>query len=160
MSEDKTWEINNINDLDKVAETILELSKKGSEIHDHATVIALHGDLGSGKTTFTKHLAKLIGIQETITSPTFVIQKNFDVPTEYGEDADPFKKMIHIDTYRIDLQDELVKLGWEEIVSYRENLIVVEWPENITDILPENTINLHFKFIDETSRELILRQNG
>jgi tRNA threonylcarbamoyladenosine biosynthesis protein TsaE len=151
------WEIGNINDLDKVAGVVLEKAKKTTEESGEATVIALHGNLGAGKTVFTKQLAKDLGITETVTSPTFVIQKSFDIPEEKLTDTTPFKKLIHIDTYRIDLQDELTKLGWDDNLINKENLIAVEWPENIPDILPKNTINLHFTFVDETTRLIELK---
>jgi len=151
------WEIGNVNDLDKVAAMILEKIKISASDSDEAAVIALHGNLGAGNTAFTKQLAKDLGIKETITSPTFVIQKSFNIPVENLEKFTPFKKLIHIDTYRIDLQDELVKLGWDENVNNSENIIAVEWPENITDILPANTIHLYFTFVDETTRLIELK---
>lgn len=142
------WEISNINDLDQVAAVILGRAEKIAAENSGAVVIALHGDLGAGKTAFTKQLAKDLGITETITSPTFIIQKSFNITASRS----PFTKLIHIDTYRIDLQDELVKLGWNENVAESRNLISVEWPENIPDILPEHTIHLYFTFVDETTR--------
>ncbi len=145
------WKIDNLADLEKVAVAVLELAKsRGAE--ENATVLALHGNLGAGKTTFTKHLAKVLGVTENVNSPTFVIQKYFEVHADHF-----FKKLIHIDTYRIDLQDELVKLGWTENVAEKTNLIVVEWPENIPDLLPKNTIHLYFTHINETTREIEIK---
>ncbi len=138
-------------DLEKVAVAVLQVAKS-REVEGSAAVLALHGNLGAGKTTFTKHLAKVLGITENVNSPTFVIQKNFEVHTD-----DFFKKLIHIDTYRIDLQDELVRLGWAENVADRGNLIAVEWPENIPDLLPENTIHIYFTHVDETTREIEIK---
>ncbi len=138
-------------DLEKVAVAVLELAKSRG-VEGGATVLALHGNLGAGKTTFTKHLAKVLGITENVNSPTFVIQKYFEVHTD-----DFFKKLIHIDTYRIDLQDELVRLGWAENVADRGNLIAVEWPENIPDLLPENTIHIYFTHVNETTREIEIK---
>jgi tRNA threonylcarbamoyladenosine biosynthesis protein TsaE len=139
------WEINNIHDMDNVVGVAL---KKAREIEcDEGVVIALHGDLGSGKTTFTKHLAKELGIDEIINSPTYVIQKEFDI-----ENDESFKKLIHIDTYRIDLEDELRKLGWDENINDKGNIVAVEWPENIVDILPANTIHIYFNHVDENTR--------
>ena len=149
------WEIKNINDFQDVTNTILDKATEILESKNNATVVALHGDLGSGKTTFTKQLAKELGIKETITSPTFVIQKRFDIPKE--NNIYKFDKLIHIDTYRIDLQDELIKLGWNEDVAQSQNIISIEWPENVIDILPENTIHLYFEFIDETTRVVRLK---
>jgi tRNA threonylcarbamoyladenosine biosynthesis protein TsaE len=153
----KEWQISNIGDLDKISDYVLEIAQQKSLKNGQATVVALHGDLGAGKTTFTKQLAKDLGITETVTSPTFVIQKSFSVPAEFLEKTNPFKKLIHIDTYRIDLQDELIKLGWSENISLAENIIAVEWPENIPDIFPENTIHLYFKYVDEVTRSVEIK---
>lgn len=145
------WKIDNLADLEKVAVAVLELAKK-RVAEGGVTVLALHGNLGAGKTTFTKHLAKKLGVKENVNSPTFVIQKYFEVHAD-----DFFKKLIHIDTYRIDLQDELVKLGWVENVTEKTNLIAIEWPENIPDLLPTNTIHLYFTHINETTREIEIK---
>jgi tRNA threonylcarbamoyladenosine biosynthesis protein TsaE len=145
-----TWEIKNIHDLDDVVDVVLDKAHNNSG--KNAVVVALYGNLGAGKTTFTKNLAKKLNITENVTSPTFVIQKNFQI-----NDDPNFKKLIHIDTYRIDLQDELERLGWHDNINHPENLIAVEWPENIEDILPENTIRLRFEFIDETTRRVEMK---
>ncbi len=151
------WRADNLIALEKVAEYALKQPEKDSTAKKHAFVIALHGNLGAGKTTFTKSIAKLLGITATITSPTFVIQKSFDVPADHVEKFGFIKKLIHIDTYRIDLQDELVKLGWKQNVSDIGNLIVIEWPENIPDLLPAETVHVYFEFVNETTREIEIR---
>lgn len=138
--------IKNEKDLEKLAESILVLviEKK----YNHATVLALQGDLGAGKTTFTKSLARILGVTESITSPTFVIQKTFSVSNNL------FTQLIHIDSYRLDLSAELIHLGWHDLLNQKENLIVVEWPERISDILPNQYILLKFAHVDETTREV------
>ncbi len=151
------WRADNLITLEKVAEYALQESEKKSTLKKHAGVIALHGNLGAGKTTFTKSIAKLLGITATITSPTFVIQKSFEVSGDFATKYGSIKKLIHIDTYRIDLQDELVKLGWHENVADANNLIVIEWPENIPDLLPKETVHVYFEFINETTREIEIR---
>jgi tRNA threonylcarbamoyladenosine biosynthesis protein TsaE len=144
-------------DLEKLAEDILELAT--DQKYHHAAVWALQGELGSGKTTFTKNLAKILGITESITSPTFVIQKTFNInKKEFQKEEQnfslPFTQLIHIDSYRLDLSQELVHLGWSDNLNQKENLIVVEWPERITDILPSQHILLKFSHVDETTREV------
>lgn len=125
-----------------------------SKLHPHtsgATVVALSGDLGSGKTTFTKAFAQALGISPNhITSPTFVIEKRFDVQNHFH-----FKRFIHIDAYRLEKPEEIMKLGWEATLSDRGNLIVIEWPENIGAALPKDAIRISFKFIDENTREIV-----
>ena len=123
------------------------LSKK-----PQATVLALYGDLGSGKTTFVQELGKLLGIKGSMQSPTFVIMKRYTLQdTRY-------KFFIHIDAYRLEKPEELTRLGWEEVVNNPENLIAVEWAERVEAILPKDCVKIHFKFIDDTTREVQVLQ--
>jgi len=142
--------IKNEKDLEKLAEDILSLVAEKK--YNHATVLALQGDLGAGKTTFTKSLARILGITESVTSPTFVIQKTFSIAEAFSKNI--FAQLIHIDSYRLDLSAELSHLGWHDLLNQKENLIVVEWPERITDILPTQYILLKFSHVDETTREV------
>ncbi len=114
-----------------------------------ATVLALYGDLGSGKTAFTKALAKKLGVTETVVSPTFVIEKIYKLPP-----GKPFRHLIHIDTYRLDSAEELRVLGWDEIADEPENLIVVEWPDRVKKLLPKNARGIKFRFVDDKTREI------
>jgi tRNA threonylcarbamoyladenosine biosynthesis protein TsaE len=120
-----------------------------------ATVVGLSGDLGSGKTAFSQSVAKVLGVNENVTSPTFVIQKVYN--TKNGKDGPcQWSKLIHIDCYRLESSGEIAKLGWHEIVADPSNLILVEWHEKIADIWPSAMIKIDFKFIDETTREINL----
>ena len=117
-----------------------------------ATVVALSGDLGSGKTTFAKSFAAVLGLRpEDVTSPTFVIEKRFDV----GDHAH-FKKFIHIDAYRLEKPGEIERLGWKQTVADPGNLILIEWPEKIGEALPGDAVRISFKFIDEKTREIVV----
>lgn len=116
-----------------------------------ATVIALYGDLGSGKTTFVKAFASAFGISsDEITSPTFVIEKRFDI-----RGSAFFKKLIHIDAYRLGRPEEILRLGWKETLADAGNLILLEWPQNIGSALPEHLPTITFTFIDENTREIV-----
>ena len=108
-----------------------------------ATVIGLYGDLGSGKTTFTQLVAEAIGISEKVASPTFVIEKIYELSNQN------FSHLIHIDAYRIEKSEEILKLGWQQIVSDPKNLILIEWPQRISDIMPEH-INVNLSHISES----------
>lgn len=104
-----------------------------------ATIVGLYGDLGAGKTSFTQGVARALGIDETIVSPTFVIEKIYELPLQ----GRPFVHFIHIDAYRLEHSSELVSLGWQKIISDPTNLIFIEWPERVGDIMPEHIkINL------------------
>jgi len=105
-----------------------------------ALVIGLEGDLGSGKTTFVQGLAKGLGIKDKVTSPTFVIMKEYDF-------------LYHIDCYRIKSKD-LLELDFKEIINQTNNIIVIEWAERVKKILPKNTIWMKFEYIDENKRKI------
>ena len=113
-----------------------------------ATVVALRGDLGAGKTTFTQEAGKLLGISENMHSPTFVIMKVYEI------DFKGFKNFIHIDAYRIEKESELIHLGWEEIMKGGENLVFIEWPENVPGLIPHDAKRISFQHVDENTREI------
>jgi len=114
-----------------------------------ATVVGLYGNLGAGKTSFTQGVALALGILDTINSPTFVIEKIYAIPEK--EDAQTFSHLIHIDAYRLDKSEEMLRLGWGEIISNPLNLIIIEWPERIADIMPEH-IQVKFEHVSENER--------
>ncbi len=115
---------------------------------DSAFIVAMHGDLGSGKTTFVKAIAKELGIENTVTSPTFVIEKIYKLENQV------YENLIHIDAYRLKSGEELKTLGWKEVSQNPKNIIFIEWPSNVKDIIPEDTQEMSFKFIDENTREI------
>lgn len=120
---------------------------------NRATVIGLFGDLGSGKTTFTQALARELGVTEDVTSPTFVIMKSYSLkPKTLNLIPDT---LIHIDAYRLESGRELASIGFAEILKDPKNLILIEWPEKVIDILPKEAIKINFKFISEFEREII-----
>ncbi|MEK7184965.1 MAG: tRNA (adenosine(37)-N6)-threonylcarbamoyltransferase complex ATPase subunit type 1 TsaE [Patescibacteria group bacterium] len=122
-----------------------------SPLENEATIVGLYGNLGSGKTTFTQAIAKHLGIVEAVTSPTFVIEKIYE--TKYSH----FARLIHIDAYRLEHGRELQILNFEELASNRNNLIIIEWPENVKEIMSENHIKIMCEFVDETSRKFMIR---
>ena len=114
-----------------------------------ACILALSGELGAGKTAFTKMLASELGVSESVPSPTFVIAKFYDIA---GHPR--FKRLIHADMYRINSTDELRPLGWEQLLGDPQNLIVVEWPERIKGFIPRDAMHLYFTVTDETTRTI------
>lgn len=119
------------------------------EVSEKATVLGLSGDLGSGKTTFVQKLVLQLGGKEGVTSPTFVIQKGYQLP-----EGSKFKKIFHLDAYRLDSGQDLLSLGFKELLEEKNTLIVIEWPEKVSEILPADAKYLDFKFIDQTTREI------
>ena len=115
---------------------------------DKAVVVGLYGNLGAGKTTFVQALAKAFGLEENITSPTFVIEKIYELKDK------KFIHFIHIDAYRLEKSEELLHLGWNDIVSDPKNLILIEWPEKVADIMPKH-IKVSLKTLEnENSRQI------
>ncbi|MFA6458885.1 MAG: tRNA (adenosine(37)-N6)-threonylcarbamoyltransferase complex ATPase subunit type 1 TsaE [Candidatus Paceibacterota bacterium] len=94
---------------------------------DVAVIVGLSGHLGTGKTAFVKIIARELGIKEDITSPTFVIMKLYAINSK---DV-PWKRLVHIDAYRLEHKEELEALRFEDIVTDKNNLILVEWPEQV-----------------------------
>lgn len=117
-----------------------------------ATVVALSGDLGAGKTAFARALARAFGIEEAVTSPTFVIEKIY-IPTK-----GPFSRFIHIDAYRLNGKHDLEVLGWKELLQAPANLILLEWPERVLERIPQSAIRINLEFIDESTREVTIEE--
>jgi len=137
----------NIKETDKIAKTFVD--KLGSQNKKQALLIGLYGDLGSGKTSFVKGVAKAFGIKNTVTSPTFVLEKIYKLPKDFS-----FKYLIHIDAYRLEGGKELLTLGWDDIFKNPQNIIFIEWPEKVADILPDDMMRIDFKFVNEETREI------
>ncbi|MEA2092508.1 MAG: tRNA (adenosine(37)-N6)-threonylcarbamoyltransferase complex ATPase subunit type 1 TsaE [Patescibacteria group bacterium] len=110
--------------------------------------LSLSGDLGGGKTTFTQGFAKGVGVEEDITSPTFLVFKKYKTKNN--------RHFYHLDAYRIEDKD-LSILGFQEIIENEKNIVVVEWGENIKKSLPEETVKIHFEFKDKKARKLIIQ---
>lgn len=144
---ERTWNITTLDSLRfVVAEVLVELKKTESP----ALVLALHGDLGAGKTTFVQHLAKALGVAEIVTSPTFVIAKN------YATTDRVFTNLLHIDAYRIESDEELVTLDLPKAWQTPGTLTCIEWPTNVKALLPEDAISLSFH-LSKDHRSLTLK---
>jgi tRNA threonylcarbamoyladenosine biosynthesis protein TsaE len=149
----KEFITNNHKETQKLGE-LLALELRGGE------VLCLDGELGAGKTTFTQGLLQGLGAKGPYTSPTFLIMKEYETKISSAT-ADKFqisnkiKKVYHIDAYRIEAQD-LLNLGWEEIIADPKNIIIVEWSERIKKILPKEAVRIKFEWLDENQRRITL----
>ena len=136
----KVWNITDTADLKQAAAEVLD---------SRAKVLALYGDLGAGKTTFTQALGQLLGVSEEITSPTFVIMKR------YATTNGTWRSLIHIDAYRLHSSEELEVLGFSDWLQEPETLVVIEWAERVEPLLPPTTTRLRFMLKgDERTLEL------
>lgn len=113
-----------------------------------AYVLALSGELGSGKTCFTQQLAAHLGVEEAVTSPTFILEKRY--PLKHSQ----FDNLIHIDAYRFESEKDLKALRFDELLKNPRNLIVIEWAEKIKDALPKGTLWLYFEHQGGTKRRI------
>lgn len=109
-----------------------EAAKKILADFKDAHILLLQGDLGSGKTTFTKGIADALGVEDVVTSPTFVIMKVYTI-----EKHPAWKRLVHVDLYRLEnsTKDQLRELGLLEYLEDEETLVVIEWPERVQDKL-------------------------
>lgn len=128
-------------------EDTMNIAKQLGALLTKGDVITLEGDLGAGKTTFTKGLAKGLGITRTINSPTFTIVKEYegDLP------------LYHLDVYRLEDSDE--DIGFDEYF-YGEGIAVVEWAQFIEPYLPANRLEIQLNYQDEESRTITLHPKG
>ena len=138
-----------LEETEKIAEDFLNSLAKPQSEEASALVVGLFGDLGSGKTTFTQALGKHLGVKEIMTSPTFVIEKRYDLDNKFG-----FKKLIHIDAYRLDSGKEILDLDFKGDLNNKNNLILIEWPERVEGVLPANLVKINLKFVSENEREI------
>ncbi len=109
-------------------------------------VLALNGDLGTGKTTFAQGLALGLGITDIVNSPTYVIMKIYPSPHKH------IKQLVHIDAYRLQSGTDLETIGVMEYFSQTNTIILIEWAQKIKSILPKSTVFIDFKTINSKQR--------
>ncbi|PIU24243.1 tRNA (adenosine(37)-N6)-threonylcarbamoyltransferase complex ATPase subunit type 1 TsaE [Candidatus Berkelbacteria bacterium CG08_land_8_20_14_0_20_39_8] len=122
-----------------------KLAQKFLNLKPNARLIGLSGDLGSGKTVFVKGVAKELGINKNITSPTFVVEKIYQHKSG---------KLIHIDAYRLSSFSDLEVLGFNELLSDKKNIIMIEWPELVFSQYPETMEIIKFSYVNEKQRKI------
>lgn len=123
----------------------IELGKKIGRRLKKGDFIAFSGDLGAGKTTITRGIAVGLGLEDEVTSPTFSIVNEYESKSAVS--------LYHFDMYRIMNSTELEFTGFFDY-PLEESVFIIEWSENIKDIIPENAIRIDIKYIDENTREI------
>jgi tRNA threonylcarbamoyladenosine biosynthesis protein TsaE len=119
-----------------------------------ACVVALEGELGVGKTTFTQGFVRSLNIKQKVKSPTFLLMRSYILPTP------KFKLLYHIDCYRINSYKELVPLDIRGILKDPDNLVLIEWAERIKSIIPKDRILVHIDHIDSKTRKLTINHES
>lgn len=125
---------------------LVEALSREEGVRGTSTIVALSGELGAGKTVFTKGIARALGVETQVTSPTFVLQKIYQL-----SEGTPWKRLVHIDAYRLEGEKEFEAIGWNDIATDPGNLIVVEWPEQTGGAIPERAIQVAF---DEEQKDV------
>lgn len=128
--------------ITKTAQETRNYGKKLAEKIKNGGVVCLYGNLGAGKTTLVQGIAKGLGIKQKITSPTFVIMRQYS-------------NLYHLDLYRLNSFEEIKILGVEEIWQDKNNILIIEWPEKIEEILPKNKLVIRLKLLENNTHEII-----
>lgn len=136
---EKIIEIHSLDELDMVARAVLESL-------DGRTVVAFDAPMGAGKTTLISRIAQELGSEDDVTSPTFAIVNQYE-----GS-----RTIYHFDMYRIERWQEALDFGSEEYLSSGE-LCLVEWPEKIEPLLPEDTMVVKVEILSPTARRFVIR---
>lgn len=136
----KEFQVQNLSGLKIIAEEICALLPENK-------IICFYGEMASGKTTLIKEILKQAGYSENVSSPTFSIVNEYSLPDH--------KKIFHFDFYRIKNIEEAYDLGYEEYF-YSDNYCLIEWPEMVEELLPENRINVNIKVNSDSSRTFII----
>lgn len=114
-------------------------------------VICLFGDLGSGKTVFVQGIGEKFGIKN-IKSPSYTILREHSINKN--------KKLYHYDFYRFEKEDEILGINFDEHLDEKGSIIVIEWADRVRKYLPENRMEIYFKYVGENEREIIIRRGN
>lgn len=132
--------------FDEINKIIDKLSQRIKT--DNIKSIALIGDLGTGKTHISKRICKNLGVTENVKSPTFTYLLEYDL-----EDI----KIVHFDLYRLSNIDELYEVGYQEYVDADNTLLLIEWANNVPEVIEEMSIVINLEYFDENSRSVSIK---
>jgi tRNA threonylcarbamoyladenosine biosynthesis protein TsaE len=133
----------NIDDISKTANIILENSKNKN--------LFFYGKMGAGKTTLIKEICKQLGVGDNINSPTFSLVNEYH--------SNNHLKLFHFDFYRIENEEEALDIGIDDYFN-QNALCLVEWPQNVENLLPLNRTEIHISILDEVNRSLEIKNYG
>lgn len=138
MSSSKSYHIQSLEDIPSVAKEFLD-------DFGHRKVFAFDAPMGAGKTTFILALLKAMGVEDAEGSPTYSLVNIYD--------SQMFGKVYHFDVYRLESEEEALDIGVEEML-YSDGLCLIEWPEKIESLLPDNTITSYIRINEDGTRTL------
>lgn len=140
--------------LTQAKEETQVLGRKLAAALKPGTLIAFTGDLGAGKTTLIQGILDGLGAPAPYPSPTFVLMNQYELP---ASTAAGVKRVYHADAYRVGATD-FERLGFAEWCADPEAIVLLEWPERVTEILPEKRIDITLRTLSETEREIIINE--
>jgi tRNA threonylcarbamoyladenosine biosynthesis protein TsaE len=143
---DKSFNVNSSEETQKLSFDFAKILEEGD-------TVCLYGDLGFGKTTFTQGLARGLGIENRIISPTFVIMRSYEIKNNESK----IINFYHIDLYRIETEEDVDGLGIEEIINNKNNITVIEWAEKLKKYLPKKRIDIEFFYEKDSVRKIVFR---
>ena len=131
-------------------EALPEAAKKICEVLRGETIAAFYGEMGAGKTTLIKEICKALGSEDNVTSPTFSLMNEYRISSG--------KKIFHFDFYRIQSITEVYDIGYEDFF-FSSNLCLIEWPEKIKQLLPENCLRINITAADNLRTITVLKSS-
>lgn len=140
----------------KFSERLVKKILKQKPKKSGATVLALQGELGAGKTTFTQGFLKALGVKYRVASPTFLIMRKYEISTPIQKGVSHYHHAYHFDLYRINEPKEILDLGFKKIISDPHAIILIEWPERIKKLVPKNAVWVNFEH-GKNEKERIIR---
>lgn len=137
--------------ISKSEKETFEFAKTFAQKLKGGEVLCLIGDLGAGKTAFTKGLANGLEVKNIITSPTFVLMKVYNIKNK------KIKTLAHIDAYRLTDGEALKQIGVDDYFNDKNCVTIIEWADRVKEIWPKNIIEIHFKILEGDKREVIIK---
>ncbi|OIO18307.1 MAG: tRNA (adenosine(37)-N6)-threonylcarbamoyltransferase complex ATPase subunit type 1 TsaE [Candidatus Magasanikbacteria bacterium CG_4_10_14_0_8_um_filter_32_14] len=135
-------------------EEMITLGEKIAKKLNPGDIILLQGELGAGKTTMAKGIAKGLGISDEIVSPTFTIMNVYNLENSKQTTVN---RLVHIDTYRLESEDNLIEIGVEDYLGEQDTVTIIEWPEKIKELLAnKKTIEISIVKQQGDSREITI----
>lgn len=134
------------------AEETRNVGKQLAQAIAPGTTVCLRGDLGAGKTTLVQGLLEGLGAERPYVSPTFVIMKQYDLKTS---STTGIKRIYHVDAYRVEEKD-VATLGFPEWYTDKEGIVLLEWPERVENVIPQNAVYIALTLLTETKRKITI----
>lgn len=145
-----------IENIDQIRSAAREFIEKVLPEH---SVIAFYGAMGAGKTTFIKALCEELGVTDTVTSPTFALVNEYSIEEGETRIEEHFSKVFHFDFYRIKRLEEVYDMGYEDYFYQKNALCLIEWPELVEELLPDDALRVEISEESDGSRKIKVKSN-